>query len=141
MTGDAAMNELLFWIVCVLAVLFVLAALWLLLRFVLLLRAGGAVQCSLRNPHAKWRTGVLILGQDSLSWYRARSISPVARRVITRENFVLVSHRPSKEDPETMIIEVLDGDFPLVAAMSANSFAGLVSWIDSAPPGVQRTGL
>ena len=31
-------------------------------------------------------------------------------------------------------------DTPLVIAMNPGSFAGLVSWIDSAPPGVGSTG-
>ena len=135
------MSGLLMWIACAMAVLLIVAALWLLLRFTLLIRVAGALQCSMRRPDHQWRTGVMVLGQDGLQWYRTRSISPLPRRVITRENFALVSHRPSKADPETTIIELRDGSTPIVVAMSASSFAGLVSWIDSAPPGIIKTGL
>lgn len=135
------MNELWIGIASVLAVLLLAALLWILARFILLIRVPGAVQCSMRRPDHKWRTGVMILGQDSLQWYRTRSISPVPRRVIARGSFTLVSHRPSKDDPDTTIIKLMDGDTTIVVAMGTSSFAGLVSWIDSAPPGIISTGL
>ena len=36
--------------------------------------------------------------------------------------------------------DVKDGDQLLVIAMNPGGFAGLVSWIDSAPPGVEYIG-
>lgn len=135
------MDDLFVWIGSILAVFLIAGLLWLLARFILLIRLPGAVQCSMRQPGQNWRTGILVLGQDALQWYRTRSLAPVPRRTITRGSFVLVSHRPSREDPDTTIVEMRDGATHLVAAMSSGSFSGLVSWIDSAPPGIMRTGL
>ena len=88
----------------------------------------------------QWHTGILVLGLNDLRWYRTGSLRLGPRRVIARRGFEIVSHRPSEQNQDTTIITVKDGDQPLVIAMNPGGFAGLVSWIDSAPPGVEYVG-
>ncbi len=109
-------------------------------RYLILVRIPGALPCAMRRQDRKWHTGILILGLNDLKWYRTRSLRLVPRRVIARRGFEVVSHRPSEQNQDTTIITVKDGDQLLVIAMNPGGFAGLVSWIDSAPPGVEYIG-
>ena len=135
MHGDVLIR----WALIVAAIGLILA-IGLTVRFLVLVRIPGALHCTMRRPDREWRTGILLLGLNDLQWYRSRSLRLRPQRVITREDFTIVSHRFSSDDPNTTIIQVTDGGEPLVIAMNAGSFAGLVSWIDSAPPGVGSVG-
>ena len=109
-------------------------------RYLSLVRIPGALPCAMRKPDRQWHTGILVLGLNDLRWYRTGSLRLGPRRVIARRGFEIVSHRPSEQNQDTTIITVKDGDQPLVIAMNPGGFAGLVSWIDSAPPGVEYVG-
>ncbi|MFT0847502.1 DUF2550 family protein [Actinomycetaceae bacterium L2_0104] len=135
MHGDVLVR----WALIVAAIGLILA-IGLTVRFLVLVRIPGALHCTMRRPDRKWRTGILLLGLNDLQWYRSRSLRLRPQRVIAREDFAIVSHRFSSDDPNTTIIKVTDDGEPLVIAMNAGSFAGLVSWIDSAPPGVGSVG-
>lgn len=109
-------------------------------RFLILVRIPGALPCAMRRPDHRWHTGILVLGSDDLKWYHTRSLRLGPRRVITRRGFEIVAHRPSEQNQDTMIITVKDSGQPLVIAMNPGGFAGLISWIDSALPGVEYVG-
>ena len=127
-------------LILIVAVIGLIVAIGVTVRFLVLVRIPGALHCTMRRPGHKWYAGVLLLGLADLQWYRSRSLRLRPQRVINRRDFVIVSHRPSADDPNTTIIQVTDAGTPLVIAMNPGSFAGLVSWIDSAPPGVESTG-
>ncbi|MFT3943526.1 MAG: DUF2550 family protein [Ancrocorticia sp.] len=112
----------------------------LLGRYIILARIPGALPCAMRRPDHKWHTGILILGAHDLRWYRTGSLLLGPRRVISRRSFEILAHRPSEQNQDTRVIEVKDGEQPLVIAMNSGGFAGLVSWSDSAPPGVEYVG-
>lgn len=135
-------GEVLVWLMLIAGVVAgvgIVVLVWIAVRFLVLVRVPGALHCAMCRLGRPWSTGILLLGMDDLQWYRARSLRLRPRRVIARGDFSIVSHRPSNDDPSTMIITVNDDDTPLVLAMNTGSFAGLVSWIDSAPPGVGNT--
>lgn len=133
-------GEVLVRAVLIVAAIGLVLAIGVTVRFLVLVRIPGALHCTMRRPDRKWHTGILLLGLGDLQWYRSRSLRLRPQRIMDRRDFVIVSHRPSNDDPDTTIIKVVDGDTPLVIAMNPGSFAGLVSWIDSAPPGVGSTG-
>ncbi|MCF2706616.1 DUF2550 domain-containing protein [Arcanobacterium haemolyticum] len=113
---------------------------WCALRLMMLLRRPGSLQCSVRLGNAKpWRTGVLILGPLSLEWFNTRALLFAPSKVMERSGFSIVSHRPGGADNELTIADVTYEGSSFQIAMSPQSFAGLVSWIDAAPPSEEPT--
>jgi len=111
---------------------------WCALRLTILLRRPGSLQCSVRAKNARgWRTGVLILGPRALEWFSTRSFLPVPQRVFQRAGFHIVGHKLARNDLTVAHVEYLGEALDI--AMSPQSFAGLVSWIDSAPPAEEPT--
>lgn len=115
-----------------------LAVAWSAGRLTVLLRKPGALQCSLRvSGNPVWKTGVLVLGASELQWYGTRSFVPVPQRIFHRSGFRIVGHVDAPNNLTVTQVEYGGCQFEL--AMSMMCFAGLVSWIDSAPPAEEPT--
>ena len=124
-------------------VLLVLAA--GLLRRLVLQRAGGTVELSLRlkRPgHGRgWVNGVGRFVDDELRWYRVFSLSPRPRRRYSRRTLTVVrrrdpsggEHKALQED--AVVMECLAGGEPVELAMSCSALTGFLAWLEARPPG------
>lgn len=98
----------------------------------------GSFECALRRPRARdWTSGIACFGAGRVDWYRLVSLSGRPSRSWRRERLeVLQRERRPRPGGEGHVMEVrcrYDGEeFDL--AMVRESFAGLVSWLESAPP-------
>lgn len=119
-------------LVVVLAAALVCAAVYVI-RLRHLLRGYGTFQCGLRHVGARWGVGVMKLDAHSLSWFSRRSITLRPKHFYLRDEVEIVGNRPSKVEHLTVVSLRLRGR-SFEAAMRDSEFAGMVSWIDSAPP-------
>jgi hypothetical protein len=135
------------WVLLALAVLVLLPVLFLAGRRRWLSRAGGVFDASLRltttTPGAGWVLGVARYSGDNLEWFRVFSPSLRPKVIFPRS----ITHAGSQRDPDPiealtladqriLTMEYADGD-SWDLAMSAASLTGLLSWLESAPPGAR----
>lgn len=117
----------------------------LLARRVWLGMMGGLFDCAVRRQGAtKWRPGLARYSGPSLEWYLIWHPLPLPSRIFLRAHSELISFRDSDAFESTLGyatskivgLRVLDESpefFEL--AMNEGSAMGLVSWLESAPPG------
>lgn len=133
-TGRIIVASLLLLLVLVLVVGFVV-------RRSLLLRGVGAMEIWIKLTPRRWSLGVGWFGGDELSWYRVFSLSPRPARVLARSDLEVIERRqPSERDaivlpPGTMILDCQTSRRVEHVAMSAGAVTGLLSWLQSQPPG------
>lgn len=111
-------------------------------------RMGGLFDCSLRlsatTPGTGWVLGVARYSGDNLEWFRVFSPSLRPRVIFPRS----ISHAGVQRDPDPIEAVGLNHDERIVAielndghswelAMSQASLTGLLSWLESAPPGAR----
>lgn len=123
----------------------------LIYLFVLLARRtwlsllGGLFDCALRPEGAtRWRPGLARYSGEFLEWYRVWHPWPRPTRVFVRERCEMVSFRDSDVSEsrlgyatsKILVLRVRD-DTPGLWSLALNegSAMGLVSWLESAPPG------
>lgn len=134
-------------LVVALVVLLLLPILWLIARRRWLSRQGGLFECSLRlsttTPGTGWVLGVARYSGERLEWFRSFSLSLrprlVFRRGATRAG---AQRRPDAieavllyADQRIIRLETTEGSSWEVA-MQEDSLTGLLSWLESAPPGM-----
>lgn len=134
------------WTALVFVVLLLVPIGFLAARRRWLSRQGGLFDCSLRlsakTPGAGWALGVARYSGDNLEWYRIFSPSLRPKAIFPRS----VSHAGSQRDPDAIEAVTLNDDQRIVflelndgrsweLAMSVASLTGLLSWLESAPPG------
>ena len=103
--------------------------------------------CNLRlhteTPGAGWVMGVARYSGDNLEWFRVFSPSLRPRVIFPRS----ISHAGPQRDPDAiealtlsdqriLSMEFIDGD-SWELAMPVASLTGLLSWLESAPPGAR----
>ncbi|MGN6522937.1 MAG: DUF2550 domain-containing protein, partial [Actinomycetes bacterium] len=143
-------------LVVVIIVLLLLAAVSLVARRRVIMRAGGTFECSLRSggrtgggrttvtarAYGKgWTLGLARYGGNSLEWFRVFSWSLRPRHVFPRGD-LLVRGRRKPAGPEALsllagsvVIECAVGRDVVELALSEDALTGLLSWLESAPPG------
>ncbi len=109
-------------------------------------RQGGLFDCSVRlstaTPGGGWMLGVARYTGDNLEWFRAFSLSLRPRVVLPRSQ----SRAGQQRDPDPIEAVVLYDQQRIVRmeladgrsweiAMPPASLTGLLSWLESAPPG------
>jgi hypothetical protein len=109
-------------------------------------RQGGLFDCSLRlstkTPGTGWVLGVARYSGDNLEWFRAFSIAVRPRLIFPRSQARAGGQREPDsieavllyDDQRIVRLEVADGT-SWELAMSVASLTGLLSWLESAPPG------
>jgi len=135
------------WVALALLVVVAVPVLFLAGRRRWLSRAGGVFDCSLRlttaTPGAGWALGVARYSGDNLEWFRVFSPSLRPKVIFPRS----ISHAGAQRDPDPiealtladqriLAMEFTDGD-SWELAMSVASLTGLLSWLESAPPGAR----
>lgn len=139
---------LLMWFVDSLALILVLILLpliGLLVRRRVLARSGGTFDMSI-NRHAEstskgWTLGLAVYRDTELEWFRTFSLSLRPRYRFTRGDVRIAGRR----EPAGHEIHAIHAGHLIVGtenaqgvkqfAMSANALTGLLSWLESAPPG------
>ena len=109
-------------------------------------REGGLFECSVRlsatTPGAGWVLGVSRYSGDNLEWFRAFSVSMRPRLIFPRSQLRAGNQREPDlieavvlyDDQRILSLELTDGRTWEVA-MAVASLTGLLSWLESAPPG------
>lgn len=133
----------------ILAVLLLLPLLCLGARRRWLSRQGGLFDCSLRlstaTPGTGWVLGVARYSGDNLEWFRVFSLSLRPRLIFPRsQSRAGLQREPDPieavllyDDQRILRMELTDGRSWEVA-MAVASLTGLLSWLESAPPGAVR---
>jgi hypothetical protein len=136
------------WTALVIAVVLLVPVVFLGGRRRWLSRQGGLFDCSLRlstkTPGAGWALGVARYSGDNLEWFRVFSPSLRPRLIFPRS----VSRAGAQRDPDAiesvaltfeqriLTMELVDGQ-SWELAMSTASLTGLLSWLESSPPGAR----
>ena len=120
---------------------------WLIARRRWLSRQGGLFECSLRltttTPGTGWVLGVARYSGERLEWFRSFSLALRPRLVFQRG----ATRAGSQRDPDPIEAVLLYDDQRIVRleladghswelAMQPDSLTGLLSWLESAPPGM-----
>lgn len=135
------------------ALVVVLAFLFLFARRRLISRGGGTFECSLRTrAPAKgaaasargWSLGLGRYTSDQLEWFRIFSFSTRPRHSFDRAMTVAEQRTPHGAEAFSLyaghiVVSVrLDKDKMIELAMSRNALMGFLSWTEAAPPGYDR---
>lgn len=136
------------WLVDSLAFIVLLAVamvVWLVARRRFLTqRAGGSFDMSTnrnRDPGPGWMLGFAVYRDAELHWYRTFSLSLRPRYRFAR-GAVLIEGRRPPEGREVhamhlghVIVDTRNGTPVRQLALNANALTGLLSWLESSPPG------
>ncbi len=100
----------------------------------------GSFQCGARpggSPQAPWSAGIAHYGVGRIDWWRCWSLAPRPARSWRRDRLEVTGRAPldlAGQADQYLVRCRYDGtDFELT--MSADAYAGLASWLESAPPG------
>jgi len=122
---------------------------WLVLRFWIIGRRGGVVECGLRQvPSTTWRHGVVEYQRDQLCWHRIVGFRLRPAACFPRAGLRIVGSRPLADaevgrfSPGVVIAECearppqarSAHDVQLIElAMCEAALTGLLSWLESSP--------
>ena len=139
---------LLMWFIDSLALVLVLVLLpliGLLVRRRVLARSGGTFDMSVnRHPAGTskgWMLGLAVYRDTELEWYRTFSLSLRPRYRFTRGDVRIdgrrepVGHEVYAIHAGHLIVGTDNASGVKQLAMSANALTGLLSWLESSPPG------
>jgi len=139
-------------VVAVIVALLVLvaAAGWFWFRLRTLGRRVGSFPCAIRDETG-WASGIACYTALELRWYRVISLSPRPRHVWARGRFAILGPaRPidagdgpsrgplrsgSLVEVECRVRDAAGAESTMSLGISRGAYAGLASWLESAPPG------
>jgi hypothetical protein len=151
------------WLFAAFLILLVLAASGIAVRRFLLERGGATIECGLRRPGEAWRLGIASYQLDEFRWYRIFGLSMRPQQCFPRRDLVVVAHRPPTAQevtilgPGRIVAECqlgaaaagsgspgagspgaplgTGGPGTVDLALAESALTGLLSWLESAPPG------
>lgn len=140
--------EVFWWLVdsmLIIVIVLVLLLVGLLVRRRLLARSGGAFDMSVtRGTEAQvkgWMHGLAVYGDTELAWFRTFSLSWRPRYQFTRGDVVIdgrrepIGHEVHAIHAGHLIVGTDNASGVRQFAMSPNALTGLLSWLESSPPG------
>ena len=132
------------WLLALVLILLVLAAVAVAGRRALLERGGGTVECGLRRPGSdgSWRLGVASYQPDELRWHQVFGLLLRPDEIFPRRMLTVVSRRPPDDaettslGPDRIIVECHTGEHaePMELAMTESALTGFLAWLEAAPP-------
>lgn len=136
------------WVCSVLLLVVVVPLVALMLRRRWLTGQGGMFDCALqlfgREPGTGWSLGVARYRGEQLQWFRSFSLSMRPRVVLARGRTEYVGRRPAAGTETVVLFEhstiltVRDTQTGKEhrLGMAVESAMALISWLESAPPGI-----
>lgn len=125
--------------------LLVLLVVGVLVRRRVLTRSGGTFEMSVNSSdqaQAKgWMLGLAVYRDTELEWYRTFSLSMRPRYRFTRGDVLIdgrrepLGHEVHALHAGHLIVGTRNASGVQQFAMSANALTGLLSWLESSPPG------
>src|SRR5215207_3121270 len=125
--------------------LLVLLIVGLLVRRRILARSGGTFEMSInRSPEAQakgWVLGLAVYKDTELEWFRTFSLSARPNYRFTRGDVHIdgrrapVGHEVHAIHAGHLVVTTENAEGVRQFAMSANALTGLLSWLESSPPG------
>lgn len=108
---------------------------------------GGTFDCAHqlygREPGVGWSLGVARYRGEQFEWFRSFSLSLRPRLSLTRSRTHYVSRRPTAGTErvvlfqDSCVVTVCDDDGTVYRlGMTTDSAMALISWLESAPPGI-----
>lgn len=85
----------------------------------------------------EWVRGIALYGQFTLRWYKWATLSTAPVHVLPRTRLEVVGGPVSSRDEKYIIVRLKSPDELHTFAMEPGNAAGLMSWVNSAPPGIQ----
>lgn len=108
---------------------------------------GGLFDCAYRvsegMPGSGWVLGFARYREDRLEWFRAFSLALRPSVSLTRSMTTYVQQRPASgleqivlfEDSRVILVRDRVSNREMSMAMDADTTMGLITWLESAPPG------
>lgn len=136
------------WVALALVLVLLVPVVFLGVRRRWLSRQGGLFDCSVRlsakSPGAGWALGVARYSGDNLEWFRVFSVALRPRLIFPRSQARAGAQRDPDpiesvflyDEQRVLTLELADGS-SWELAMSSASLTGLLSWLESAPPGAR----
>jgi len=124
-------------VLVVLALVAVLLLVLFAVRVRRLARRIGSFECALRPAGRRdWTSGIAVFGVGRVDWYRLVSLSLRPDRTFARSDLEVLERVHRKPGGAGQVTEVRCGlpGQEVELAMRRESLAGLVSWLESAPP-------
>ncbi|MFD1507446.1 DUF2550 family protein [Georgenia yuyongxinii] len=95
----------------------------------------GSFECALRRTGAKdWTSGIACYGAGRVYWYRLVSVRLTPSRTLARDELVVLARERRPGAGHVIEARVSHRGEVLEIAMVREAFAGLVSWLEAAPP-------
>ncbi|MDI2128171.1 DUF2550 domain-containing protein [Yinghuangia seranimata] len=102
----------------------------------------GAAPAHPGADHGKgWVFGIARYSGDRIEWFRVFSYAPRPRRVLERNDIVVIQRRLPVGQEElallagSVVLVCRHGDMLLEMAMSEDALTGFLAWLEAAPPG------
>ncbi len=132
------------WLIAIVLVCLVLAAVAVASRRALIERGGGTVECGLRRPGEdhSWRLGVASYQPDELRWHQVFGLLLRPAEIFPRRTLTVVSRRSpdagetNSLGPGMVVVECRAGEpaDAMELAMSESALTGFLAWLEAAPP-------
>lgn len=107
------------------------------LRTVILVGRAASFGAWIINPESKqWVRGIALYGQLNLAWYRLSSPSTSPNILLPRTNLEVVGGPTPSRDANYTVVRLRSPKETYTMALLPGDAAGLISWVNSAPPGI-----
>ncbi|WP_054952478.1 DUF2550 family protein [Flaviflexus massiliensis] len=117
-------------------------AIWAMIRTRALFRRVGSFPAAISVPDSnQWRSGVAIFGAEYLRWYKTGSISTKPVLAFSRNRLNVIDYHQRNEATGTVVVHFECNGQHWLWAMTNDSAAGVVSWMDGASPVEEPTGI
>lgn len=117
-----------------------LLVVYMAIRAAILVRRKGAFSAWMTIPgEQKWVRGVCLYGELRLAWYALIGPSPRPDLLLPRTLLEVVGAPILSADANYIIVRLRSPGGMYMLALTPGDSAGLISWVNSAPPGVERT--
>lgn len=115
---------------------------WGVLRLRALYRRVGSFECSIAKVDSdEWTKGIAVFGAEYISWYPLISLGRNPRFAFSRQRLSVTAQSGGSETDDTLVLHVRCNGKEQKWGMSRDSFTGLVSWMDAAPPEEEPTAI